>query len=51
MTYCLQIGPAFISELLSVIPNAHYYKRGTNDLKKVMLIFIFSNEHEEGKGN
>ncbi|RVW30937.1 Ribosome production factor 1 [Vitis vinifera] len=27
-------GPAFISELLSVIPNAHYYKRGTYDLKR-----------------
>ncbi|XP_022155906.1 ribosome production factor 1-like [Momordica charantia] len=30
------IGPSFISELLSVIPNAHYYKRGTNDLKKII---------------
>ncbi|XP_038906205.1 ribosome production factor 1 [Benincasa hispida] len=30
------IGPTFISELLSVIPNAHYYKRGTNDLKKII---------------
>ncbi|KAF7813947.1 ribosome production factor 1-like [Senna tora] len=29
-------GPAFISELLSVIPNSHYYKRGTYDLKKVL---------------
>ncbi|KAL6963548.1 hypothetical protein U1Q18_034559 [Sarracenia purpurea var. burkii] len=29
-------GPAFISDLLSVIPNAHYYKRGTNDLKKIV---------------
>ncbi|CAL5346424.1 unnamed protein product [Camellia sinensis] len=29
-------GPAFISELLSVIPNAHYYKRGTYDLKKIV---------------
>lgn len=34
---CLQRGPAFISELLSVFPNAHYYKRGTYDLKKVRL--------------
>ncbi|CAL5346425.1 unnamed protein product [Camellia sinensis] len=30
---CLLRGPAFISELLSVMPNAHYYKRGTYDLK------------------
>lgn len=29
-------GPAFIEELLSVIPNAHYYKRGTYDLKKIV---------------
>ncbi|KAF6147868.1 hypothetical protein GIB67_014448 [Kingdonia uniflora] len=29
-------GPAFISELLSVIPNAHYFKRGTYDLKKIV---------------
>ncbi|OMO64172.1 Anticodon-binding protein [Corchorus capsularis] len=29
-------GPAFISELLSVIPNAQYYKRGTYDLKKIV---------------
>ncbi|GAY45013.1 hypothetical protein CUMW_086230 [Citrus unshiu] len=29
-------GPAFISELLSVIPNSHYYKRGTYDLKKII---------------
>ncbi|KAF9688015.1 hypothetical protein SADUNF_Sadunf02G0153100 [Salix dunnii] len=29
-------GPAFISELLEVIPNAHYYKRGTYDLKKIV---------------
>ena len=34
----MQRGPAFISELLSVIPNAHYYKRGTYDLKKVLVI-------------
>lgn len=33
----LQRGPAFIEELLSVIPNAHYYKRGTYDLRKVLL--------------
>ncbi|KAK4267103.1 hypothetical protein QN277_023935 [Acacia crassicarpa] len=29
-------GPAFISNLLSVIPNSHYYKRGTYDLKKIV---------------
>lgn len=29
-------GPAFISDLLSIIPNAHYYKRGTYDLKKIV---------------
>ncbi|XP_010940989.1 uncharacterized protein [Elaeis guineensis] len=29
-------GPAFIEELLSVIPNAHYYKRGTYELKKII---------------
>ncbi|KAJ1692847.1 hypothetical protein LUZ63_009545 [Rhynchospora breviuscula] len=29
-------GPAFINELLSVIPNAHYYKRGTYELKKIV---------------
>ncbi|GMH00516.1 hypothetical protein Nepgr_002355 [Nepenthes gracilis] len=28
-------GPAFIKELLEVIPNAHYYKRGTYDLKQI----------------
>ncbi|KAJ6822116.1 ribosome production factor 1 [Iris pallida] len=29
-------GPAFIRELLSVIPNAHYFKRGTYELKKIV---------------
>ncbi|KAL8557758.1 hypothetical protein ACS0TY_005023 [Phlomoides rotata] len=29
-------GPAFISDLISVIPNSHYYKRGTYDLKKIV---------------
>ncbi|XP_022770672.1 ribosome production factor 1-like [Durio zibethinus] len=29
-------GPAFISELLSMIANAHYCKRGTYDLKKIV---------------
>ncbi|XP_057454961.1 uncharacterized protein LOC130746369 [Lotus japonicus] len=29
-------GPAFISELLTVIPNSQYLKRGTYDLKKIV---------------
>ncbi|CAA7409717.1 unnamed protein product [Spirodela intermedia] len=29
-------GRAFIAELLSVIPNTHYYKRGTYELKKII---------------
>ncbi|XP_051147473.1 uncharacterized protein LOC127262704 [Andrographis paniculata] len=29
-------GPAFISDLLSIIPNSHYHKRGTYDLKKIV---------------
>lgn len=29
-------GPAFIAELLTVIPNAQYYKRGTYDLKRIV---------------
>lgn len=29
-------GPAFIQDLLSIIPNAHYYKRGTFELKKIV---------------
>ncbi|KAI9182467.1 hypothetical protein LWI28_025679 [Acer negundo] len=29
-------GPAFIKELQAVIPNAHYFKRGTYDLKKIV---------------
>lgn len=29
-------GPAFVSELLEVIPNSHYYRRGTYDLKKIV---------------
>ncbi|EPS61568.1 hypothetical protein M569_13224 [Genlisea aurea] len=29
-------GPAFITDLLSVIPNSHYRKRGTYDLKKIV---------------
>ncbi|XP_055834879.1 uncharacterized protein LOC129903368 [Solanum dulcamara] len=36
-------GPAFISDLISVIPNAHYYKRGTYDLKKIVQ---YANEKE-----
>ncbi|KAF5176417.1 U3 small nucleolar ribonucleoprotein imp4, partial [Thalictrum thalictroides] len=49
-------GPAFIKELLSVIPNAHYYKRGTYDLKKIVeyaskkeftsLIVVHTNRRE-----
>ncbi|PKI48880.1 hypothetical protein CRG98_030728 [Punica granatum] len=30
------LGPAFISELLDVIPNSEYFKRGTYDLKKIV---------------
>ncbi|KAH6767932.1 Ribosomal RNA processing Brix domain protein [Perilla frutescens var. frutescens] len=29
-------GPAFIRDILAVIPNAHYHKRGTYDLKKIV---------------
>lgn len=36
-------GPAFVSDLISVIPNAHYYKRGTYDLKKIVQ---YANEKE-----
>lgn len=36
----LQRGRSFIAELLSVIPNAHYYKRGTYELKKVLIFFF-----------
>ncbi|KAK1326408.1 hypothetical protein QJS10_CPA01g02525 [Acorus calamus] len=49
-------GPAFISDLLSVIPNAHYYKRGTYELKKIVeyanksdftsLIVVHTNRRE-----
>ncbi|KAK1365539.1 Ribosome production factor 1 [Heracleum sosnowskyi] len=49
-------GPEFISDLLSVIPNAHYYKRGTYDLKKIVeyankkdftsLIVVHTNRRE-----
>ncbi|XP_024174891.2 ribosome production factor 1 [Rosa chinensis] len=49
-------GPAFIEELLSVIPNAQYYKRGTYDLKKIIeyanknkftsLIVVHTNRRE-----
>eukprot|EP00262_Sarcandra_glabra_P007752 TRINITY_DN2068_c0_g1_i8.p1 TRINITY_DN2068_c0_g1~~TRINITY_DN2068_c0_g1_i8.p1 ORF type:complete len:333 (+),score=50.69 TRINITY_DN2068_c0_g1_i8:32-1030(+) len=49
-------GPAFIAELLSTIPNAHYYKRGTYDLKKIVeyankkdftsLIVVHTNRRE-----
>ncbi|CAN4120378.1 unnamed protein product [Withania somnifera] len=36
-------GPAFIADLISVIPDAHYYKRGTYDLKKIVQ---YANEKE-----
>ncbi|XP_077248310.1 ribosomal RNA processing Brix domain protein [Tasmannia lanceolata] len=49
-------GPAFIAELLSVIPNAHYYRRGTYELKKIVeyatkkgftsLIVVHTNRRE-----
>ncbi|CAA2991663.1 ribosome production factor 1 [Olea europaea subsp. europaea] len=49
-------GPAFITDLLSVIPNAHYYNRGTYDLKKIVeyaknkdftsLIVVHTNRRE-----
>ncbi|WOK95339.1 ribosome production factor 1 [Canna indica] len=49
-------GPAFIQELLSVIPNAHYHKRGTYELKKIVeyakkkdftsIIVVHSNRRE-----
>ncbi|KAM2998915.1 hypothetical protein FF2_040514 [Malus domestica] len=48
-------GPEFIKELLSVIPNATYYKRGTYDLKKIVeyankdftsLIVVHTNRRE-----
>ncbi|CAM8937964.1 hypothetical protein QQ045_014282 [Rhodiola kirilowii] len=49
-------GPAFIAELLTVIPNAHYYKRGTYELKKIVeyakkkdftsLIVVHTNRRE-----
>ncbi|PRQ44499.1 putative anticodon-binding, Brix domain-containing protein [Rosa chinensis] len=51
-----QRGPAFIEELLSVIPNAQYYKRDTYDLKKIIeyankkeftsLIVVHTNHRE-----
>ncbi|CAH2072097.1 unnamed protein product [Thlaspi arvense] len=49
-------GPAFISEMLSVIPNSEYRKRGTYDLKKIVeyatkkdftsLIVVHTNRRE-----
>ncbi|KAL6126396.1 hypothetical protein ACLB2K_074445 [Fragaria x ananassa] len=49
-------GPAFIEELLLVIPNSTYYKRGTYDLKKIIeyankkeftsLIVVHTNRRE-----
>lgn len=40
MSLSVQRGPAFIKELLTVIPNAHYFKRGTYDLKKVIVLIL-----------
>ncbi|KNA23685.1 hypothetical protein SOVF_022760 [Spinacia oleracea] len=49
-------GPDFIKELLQVIPNSSYYKRGTYDLKKIVtyatkkdfssLIVVHTNRRE-----
>lgn len=49
-------GPEFIKELLGVIPNSSYYKRGTYDLKKIItyatkkdftsLIVVHTNRRE-----
>lgn len=49
-------GPDFIKELLQVIPNSQYYKRGTYDLKKIVtyatkkeftsLIVVHTNRRE-----
>ncbi|XP_074279587.1 uncharacterized protein LOC141604921 [Silene latifolia] len=49
-------GPDFIKELLQVIPNSEYYKRGTYDLKKIVtyatkkdytsLIVVHTNRRE-----
>lgn len=49
--FLLQRGPAFVSELLSVIPNAQYYKRGTHDLKKVLFLFFLVFEYTSTKFN
>ncbi|CAM8941855.1 unnamed protein product [Rhodiola kirilowii] len=56
MFIIVQRGPAFIAELLTVIPNAHYYKRGTYELKKIVeyakkkdftsLIVVHTNRRE-----
>ncbi|KAE9463164.1 hypothetical protein C3L33_04917, partial [Rhododendron williamsianum] len=42
-------GPAFISELLTVIPNSHYFKRGTYDLKKVLVFALLIVEYGRTK--
>ncbi|TVU12748.1 hypothetical protein EJB05_46404, partial [Eragrostis curvula] len=49
-------GPAFIEELMQVIPNSHYVKRGTYELKKIVeyaknrdftsLIVVHTNRRE-----
>jgi len=53
---CVQRGPAFIEELMQVIPNSHYVKRGTYELKKIVeyaknrdftsLIVVHTNRRE-----
>ncbi|GJN01008.1 hypothetical protein PR202_ga18238 [Eleusine coracana subsp. coracana] len=52
----IQRGPAFIEELMQVIPNSHYVKRGTYELKKIVeyatnrdftsLIVVHTNRRE-----
>ncbi|KAK4383030.1 Brix domain-containing protein F44G4.1 [Sesamum angolense] len=52
-------GPAFITDILSVIPPAHYHKRGTYDLKKIVeyarkkeftsIIVVHTNRREPGR--
>ncbi|CDP08496.1 unnamed protein product [Coffea canephora] len=34
-------GPAFIPDLLSMNPNAHYFKRGTYDIKNIFFLNFF----------
>jgi len=44
----IQRGPAFIEELLQVIPNSHYVKRGTYELKKVCHFTELRNSFASG---